>query len=227
MPTHHPSPMPTESPTHDATHYRWYMPGRETSNFVHFDGLTFPIPFTVETWVYPISNVAGTYWFSYGAVSGSFHDNCLLLRGDGFTSYGAWHHMVITYDGSTTKVYQDGADISAASLYSSFCGATTGGTLVLGQDQDTSGGSFDYYQAPSLYVDSLAVYGAAWSSARAATVAACVDYDAVDLVSLYVGQGPSGGTTVPDRKGANPAGKIYGGSAVTSTAGAPPGGACL
>ena len=53
---------------------------------------------------------------------------------------GAWHHVAATYDGTSTRLYVDGA------LKTTGTGAsgtlTAGGTIVLGQDQSAVGGSF-------------------------------------------------------------------------------------
>jgi hypothetical protein len=140
------------------------------------------------------------------------------------SGYNAWHHMVIVWDGTSIVIYQDGADVTSAMLYAPFCNSFADGNLVLGQDQDLPGGGFDPSQAAAITVDTIAIYSSAWTSARAATAATCVNRDAPDLVSLYAGLGP-GVSAMPDSLAVNPAANLYGGSSASSGKG-PSGGAC-
>ena len=78
-----------------------------------------------------------------------------------------WHHIVVTWrraDGQA-QLFKDGARVYVGSLQT---GATIadGGTLVLGQDQDSPGGGFEGDQAFKGVLDEVAVYPYVLSSSR-------------------------------------------------------------
>ena len=70
----------------------------------------------------------------------------------------------------------------------SFCGDYTG-ILVLGQEQDSYGGSFNANQAAAFQLDAVAIYGEAWNAARIISNAdsVCVDSNSSALYALWYG----------------------------------------
>ena len=120
----------------------------------------------------------------YLSTTGS--DNSMLLTESGFDTTGVWIYVVVTWDGSSMTVYSDGS-VASAYVYSNFCGTYTG-TLVVGQEQDAVGGSFDSGQAADMIVDTVAVYNTAWSASDVTSDKTCVDLDATDLYAVWSGE---------------------------------------
>jgi hypothetical protein len=84
-------------------------------------------------------------------------DNCILVMTDvGATGWVHWA-MNVAADRSIAH-FVDGSDRTSQLAYAhSWCGAQ-GGTLVLAQDQDAPGASFDANQAPEISILSLRVH---------------------------------------------------------------------
>ncbi len=81
-----------------------------------------------------------------------------------------WHHLVVTWKsvGGAIRVYKDGvlAYKNAIPLQAG-ASITTGGTLVLGQEQDRVGGGFDPTQAFLGKMDEFALYRSVLTAAQA------------------------------------------------------------
>jgi CUB/sushi domain-containing protein len=80
---------------------------------------------------------------------------------------GLWHHLAVTWtsSGGAVRVYKDGALAFSGTLRSGTT-LTSGGALVLGQDQDSVNGGFETAQAFPGQLDELALYPTALSAAR-------------------------------------------------------------
>jgi hypothetical protein len=164
--------------------------------------MVLPAQFTIEAWVYPVALSSSRYWLSWWQTGAN---DCMTMNTE-FTSTLEWHHVLITWDGTITRQYQDGA---LRSHFIGFEACSHTGTLTLAQEQDTDGGTFETSQAPEVYVDTLAVYNTAWSAAKVASLApkSCVHPDATDLEALYL---PGGGSSTvldsaPNGEGGPPA----------------------
>ncbi len=135
---------------------------------------------TVSSWVKVPPTTGTRYFISY---SKSTNDNHLLM---GLTSTtlvyfysnhnvsatvkiddGRWHHVALVWakrlgtSGSNSTLYVDGTAVKTSSHTESTI--STGGTLVLGQEQDTVGGGFSASQAFTGSIDELAVFANALS----------------------------------------------------------------
>ena len=152
-----------------------------TKNFFRSPAdFTLPTTFTIETWIYPI-NTAG-YPISWAS---SDNNNCLLLQSTGLTA-NEWHHIVITWDGTTMSVHDNGKP-NYKSVHSYFCGDHTG-SLVIAQEQDSVGGAFDWTQSSAVLVDSVAVYSEAFPEAeRMLTDKSCLDLTDRRLYAAWSG----------------------------------------
>jgi len=86
---------------------------------------------------------------------------------------GAWHHIVVTWRGSDGEValYRDGVPEYSGTVAVGES-LTPGGTLILGQDQDSVGGGFSPTQAYSGLLDEVIVFDRA--------------LDATEVVDLYL-----------------------------------------
>jgi len=80
---------------------------------------------------------------------------------------GAWHHVAVTWAsaGGALRVYKDGA-LAFSGTVRAGVSLTAGGSLVLGQEQDTVGGGFETAQAFLGQLDDVALYPVALSAAR-------------------------------------------------------------
>jgi glucose/arabinose dehydrogenase/PKD repeat protein len=80
---------------------------------------------------------------------------------------GNWHHVAVTWRSSdgATVVYKDGAPVWLGVLHPGVP-ITTGGAVVLGQEQDAIGGGFDVNQAYLGQLDDVAVYPTFLSAAK-------------------------------------------------------------
>lgn len=134
--------------------------------------------FTIELWVDSAADTDG------GLVSYAISDEDneiyiddpsaldLMVGGSGVETSrnivdGEWHHVAFTWrsrDGSY-QFYIDGRVVESGTLA---MGATIdgGGTLVVGQDQDSLGGDFDGQQAYVGSLDELAIYDEVLSAER-------------------------------------------------------------
>jgi hypothetical protein len=174
------------SPFNSATSTSWYFPGGDINHYFMVNPITLPTHWTIETWIYPTS--LNGYWLSY-AIPGK--DNCFIQISSSLT-LNTWQHMVVTWDGTTNKVYNNGVLKPTGSWPASTQCTTTYGSLVIGQEQDSVGGGFNAGQAPSIWVDTVSIYNVPWSavevSSRSSPSCAGVDiYDATLFGAWYDG----------------------------------------
>ena len=82
------------------------------------------------------------------------------------TADGAWHHIAVTWRSSDGQVrlYKDGTAAFTGTLTTT--ALITGGSLVLGQDQDSLGGGFDPAQAFAGSLDEVSIWRVARSAAE-------------------------------------------------------------
>ena len=133
---------------------------------------------------------------------------------------GAWHHIVVTWRGSDgqLQLFKDG-QLAFATTLASATSLAGGGTVVLGQDQDTIGGTFDPAQAFLGHMDEVAVYPVVLSPARVqahyagATDGTCVDVRGETGQSYGPRRADVGGTIQVAVTGSN-----AGGAATTTSA---------
>ena len=133
----------------------------------------FEIPETtisVEVWIKTTAtNASGI--ISY-AVSGQSNEHLLynpnnlevyfngpFVRTGVSVNDGLWHHVVVTWQSSngSLRLYKDGA-LAFSTTHQAGVPISTGGSLVLGQDQDTLGGGFQSAQRYIGVLDEFAVY---------------------------------------------------------------------
>jgi len=126
---------------------------------------------SVEFWMRSSNRQNGTA-FSY-AVPGSDDEFTVfnyrdfrIYRGSSSTprtrisaNDGAWHHIAVTWRGSdgATKIYKDGNPVWNGTLAAGTT-ITSGGSLVLGQEQDSVGGGFNNREDFVGLLDEVAVY---------------------------------------------------------------------
>lgn len=99
-------------------------------------GITAPTTgYTLEAWIRRADNTDGSIVGQLGAGQLLVRDDRLVLHqtaddviGD-VLSPGVWHHVAATWDGSTTRVFVDGADLSSATANTAPAGA---GTFTIG-----------------------------------------------------------------------------------------------
>ncbi len=78
---------------------------------------------------------------------------------------GNWHHVVITRKGRNACLYVDGSEQSCkASVGSGTLSVTKSKAVVIGQEQDSWGGSFSSDQAYDGYLDELKIYSSQLSA---------------------------------------------------------------
>ncbi|MCB1209314.1 MAG: cadherin-like beta sandwich domain-containing protein [Verrucomicrobiales bacterium] len=180
------------------------FPGGTTTEYAIVNPVSGAWPttaFTVSAWVKP-SNAG--YFFSY-AVPGTdneilFSSNDIWVNGNALTitpsispilSDGQFHHVAMTWNsvGGALLVYVDGVQKFSGTITPG-SPITGGGSLVLGQDQDTVGGNFDAGQSFGGSLDEVAVFNRALSPAEVANLATAASITAgaggVDLAAVDV-----------------------------------------
>ena len=126
---------------------------------------------TVEFWMNTSDTANSGTPYSYATSSNS--NEFLIFDYTGFTIYraansrqtgvsandGSWHHIVTTWTGTNGAIslYKDGSQAYTNTLAS---GTTipSGGSLVIAQEQDSVGGTFDAAQSFIGYMDEIRVY---------------------------------------------------------------------
>jgi MSHA biogenesis protein MshQ len=97
-------------------------------------------------------------------------------------SDGVWHHLVWTRSGSRNLFYRDGVLQTGSAILST--GAVNITSLILGQEQDSLGGTFDASQAVEGLVDELLIFDKALSAEQVLTVfdneSAGLNYDGTE-----------------------------------------------
>ncbi|KGJ94296.1 DUF6701 domain-containing protein [Colwellia psychrerythraea] len=83
-------------------------------------------------------------------------------------SENVWHHLVWTRSGSRNLFYRDGVLQTGSAILST--GALNITSLILGQEQDSLGGTFDASQAVEGLVDELLIFDKAMTAAQVLTV---------------------------------------------------------
>ena len=156
-----------------------YLAGT-TGSFVSVNTFTgFPTTaFTIECWVKTTNQLKNGTPFAYATPGGGLEANAAVLfntldlRGIVFNTFsasgsvsvadGQWHHVAITWTNSGEfRLYRDGAlAISNSALQTGTVLAPTG-IVVLGQDQDSYGGSFDAAQALEGQLDEVRLWSLA------------------------------------------------------------------
>ena len=135
--------------------------------------------------VFPATAITTTFWIkttdgdgsnipgiiSYAATSGCndwtiVHSQTLCVHtGNSYVNSGVaitdgnWHHVGITWQSSDgqTKIYIDGDLVKTDTMEAGHC-IPGGGSLVLGQEQDTIGGGFAEYQAFEGELEDVRIY---------------------------------------------------------------------
>ena len=147
-------------------------------------------------------------------------------RSTGFSANnGTWHHIAITFDRNNGrfKFYRDGSPVFTATNQVGLS-IPSGGTVVLGQDQDSLGGGFQSSQSFLGMMDEFRF----WSIVRS-------DFDIRNDMHRSLPSGTTGmllyyrfdettGTSITDSSGGNRTGTLFGATRVTSDApvGLPP-----
>jgi hypothetical protein len=138
-----------------------------------------PIEITVSMWVNTSDLVRATGLFSYATSS---RDNEFLIfdprnlgfwvRGSALSTGisiadGRWHHLAVSWKsaGGELRVYVDG-ELRFDGTHAAGAVLSSGGTLVLGDEQDSLGGGFDPHQAFLGQLGDLRVWGVARSQAE-------------------------------------------------------------
>ena len=132
----------------------------------------------------PKTRQSGKYFLSWASEA---ENNCLILKADGFKSINDWHHVVVTYDRHSVSVHDNGVVNMDLMWGYGFCGDYEG-SLVLGQEQDTVGGGFEWSQGTEMYLDTVAIYNRDFTEAeRRTTDKFCVDMTDPSLITLWTG----------------------------------------
>ncbi len=112
--------------------------------------------------------------FSYGVGSGAASNEFLLRDTTNLIVHvkdvqystginladGTWHHLAVTWRSANgeLKIYVDGVESAAVNGHATGQSISTGGTLVLGQEQDTLGGGFQTFQRMQGLLDEVVLY---------------------------------------------------------------------
>lgn len=102
-----------------------------TVEFWHnVEGDTNPTSATFS-WVYAAGNVMGiNYGAGVGGVAGGISIDNVAHSSAGYND-GSWHHVVVTKNGATTKIYIDGADVTVAGTNFTYPGGYSGSFIQL------------------------------------------------------------------------------------------------
>ena len=87
----------------------------------------------------------------------------------------------------THCLMSDTGTLQESFRFAEFCGQYRG-SLSLGQEQDSVGGTFDANQSPAMILDTVAVYSRAWSQDKVEQRedSPCVNLGDADLYALFV-----------------------------------------
>lgn len=179
---------------------------------------------TVAFWMKSVDTTNSGTPFSY-ASTGSTNDLLifnyrnldLAIAGQGLTGTtglavndGLWHHLALTWRSSDgqTLLYKDGLPVYTATLAAGLS-LTSGGALVLGQDQDSIGGTFQASQAFRGQLDETRVYARVLTPTEIVQLANFQSPSASGL-RLYWRFNESRGSTVYDQTSARRDGTIVG-----------------
>lgn len=118
------------------------------------------------------------------------------LDADNYPNDNAWHHLAFTWRSSDGAVamYLDGALAHSASGVKTGYSLPGGGVLVLGQDQDSAGGSFDATQAWKGELDDVRVYSRVITAQEVAEHKAGVFTNDTGLVGCWTFNSPTAET---------------------------------
>lgn len=126
-------------------------------------------PYSFESWIRTTKTTNKALW-SYGPVNQHLtfvYDTHTVIYDASSTvqinhpsiADGKWHHFVVTHDGSTARIYVDGALAGSGSI-GTIPDAGPSAYFVLGQEQDTDDGTYDTAQSWVGAVDEFAAYNA-------------------------------------------------------------------
>lgn len=160
--------------------YALYFPNKDVGTYANIWGMPSLTRFTICFWMKTKASNMGTP-FSYNVAGG---DNELLIynygdfrlaigdktrRVHGSANDGRWHHICFTWrshDGAV-RFYKDGRlrthDLNGLKKGYTIKG---GGSLVLGQEQDSPGGRFASYQSFQGYLTDVNVWSYVLSSTK-------------------------------------------------------------
>lgn len=160
----------------------WYFPGGDTTHYFMVNPITLPSSYTIEAWINPTVISTNTYWLSLATTA---TQNCMYISTNMLT-INTWNHLIVTWDGTTNSLYVNGATSTVTSGVNAVCVAASG-SLVFGQEQDVVGGNFQSNQAANMYLDTVAIYDTAWTSAEipAKNARDCVDFSDSTLYSAW------------------------------------------
>jgi phosphodiesterase/alkaline phosphatase D-like protein len=164
---------------------------------------------TVAFWMRSSDTTKAGTPFSYAisAVDNEFliidHRNFALWIGNGSrttgvsASDGGWHHIVVTWRSSDGQLifYKDGLPVFSGTLQAGYS-MTSGGCLVIGQDQDSLCGGFEISQAFLGTIDEVHIYNIALSAAEISDLYsyygyATTSYPGKTLVRKYTSPEPT------------------------------------
>jgi len=96
-------------------------------------------------------------WLIYDSANLKLYRGSLVTTGVAIND-NVWHHIAVTWSssGGTVKLYVDGAQAYSGAL--SGTAFTSGGAFVMGQEQDSVGGTFDSAQAFSGYLENVKIF---------------------------------------------------------------------
>lgn len=140
-----------------------------------FEAMNGLADFTVDMWVNLTLDDTGALISGAGLSPGTINEFILFPNGNlgnfivfvhqgtgghsfsVFIHDGMWHHVAFAREGSTGRLYVDGALIDSRAVFAGALVISPGG-LLLGQEQDSVGGGFNPAQAPEVLIDELGVF---------------------------------------------------------------------